>query len=386
MPVSFPNSTVDIFINSGAADYTSNVNVNVTASWDPSALEEALEAEDMERVKAIADGFEGHSHSPDLWRPLAKYGSPDACRLLVSKESSDRIPNWVLHEAAVARNWPLVSYLSQILFDLPIRALGFFAAQGDVESLQEADSFLGFTGKEDVLLRLLQEACKAGQTDVVRLYIDLTFEDPTMLGPPRRIAPVDLNSLLLSALVRGNVEIVKVLLDGGASVHGHHVCNAVAYGYAEILAVLLNHDPSEAKPALYTAASRGDAASFQQLLDAGVEPNEDTLCEVMQCKETTWFTRLLEKVPLSKTVLMEACRGGRVDILRVILESDFEWDRQDQSYTAQAIRHNHPKTLALLLEHGALLSETAHQGVSEGPLLEVIRNTFPTMWDHLIND
>jgi ankyrin repeat protein len=121
-----------------------------------------------------------------------------------------------------------------------------------------------------------------------------------------------LNEDLLSAVLSGNTDVVKKLLDNGADANAkdkngipclHH---ATFRGSADIVKILLNKgadvnskDSTDKKTALFIAVDKGYTAIFQSLLDNGADINE--------------------KDEKGITCLMAAAHRSRLDMVKILL-------------------------------------------------------------------
>ncbi|KNG86304.1 hypothetical protein ANOM_005211 [Aspergillus nomiae NRRL 13137] len=141
---------------------------------------------------------------------------------------------------------------------------------------------------------------------------------------------------------RGCTDIVKLLLETGfdvsAPLQGRSAIQLAAmYGYAEVIALLLDAGAAVGSCDLLNAACSGSVAVVSLLLDKGAD--------------------IQEKAYISEeTALHVAVRHHHPEVVRVLLKSGAKTDVMDHyGYTplAFAIGHNQEKCINLLVEYGA---------------------------------
>lgn len=209
----------------------------------------------------------------------------------------------------------------------------------------------------------------------------------------------DDNPPVFDAVHRGNLEIVKMLVDAGARVDG------LFQGYGLLAAAIMQKNAAlfeflwEQKArfegALQAVAQSGNLEHLERLLAAGADIDEcgvedPPLLTAASCGRTAMVQRLISagaqleaRGQFGNTALGEAVSNGQFDCARVLLENGAHLDAcADSSIVAAAIWAQRTATLRLLLEHGADPNE-AH-GDHPAPLFLAISAGKPKMVQALL--
>ena len=157
---------------------------------------------------------------------------------------------------------------------------------------------------------------------------------------------------LMSAAGKGRVEIVRILLDYGASVNlttmtgGYALMDAIlGGGHEEVVDILLDHGTmvnnrqSRGYTPLIYAAKDGHTGIVTKLLDHGAIPDIKTLYP-----------------DKNETALMKAAHNGHHDVVSVLLAHGATVDmknRMDETALDIATQQGHVRVMEILLENGA---------------------------------
>lgn len=231
-------------------------------------------------------------------------------------------------------------------------------------------------GVEDEILGLmlaaggrlgLREAVMLGDVDLARRILDA---DPT-IDVSGDAGCHHAYSFLMIAAEFGRRDLVELLLDRGADVHGtdddiHYtaLCVAASGGYADIAALLLGRgaDPNHASAYGFTplayAAEHGHADVVRLLLDRGVRR---TLADAVFMNDAKLVAGLLataEKEDHTLDSILFSCRSHiaccGIDVLRLLLDA---WPKSngwwlDTKLLSEVAAAGRRDVVQLLLEHG----------------------------------
>lgn len=237
-----------------------------------------------------------------------------------------------------------------IMFGTPddVRAWVETGAKLDAESL-------GHTGP-------LSLAATYGRSDMIALLLDA-------VGPGGAEAK-DLRAALATAAMHGHADIVGRLLDTGIDARSEPVAIALQaaarYGRGEIVERFVDHgcdvnatSEFESVRPLAQAALGGHGAIYRRLLEAGATVDDEA--------------------PGGMNLLLGACEGGDVSIVRHVLDHLPEGvglkstDREGRSPLHVAVWAGHLDVVALLIERGADVNARDKSGFT--PLLFAIATT-----------
>lgn len=219
----------------------------------------------------------------------------------------------------------------------------------------------------------LLAAISRKNTEVIRMLLKLGA-DCTLTGRKSDPKPIQ------EAAEMGSVEIIKILVESGASVNegskdDSALVRAAIQGHSEVVELLLclgadvegKHHHSTA---LIAASERGDLEMVELLLAAGASHKPSRRTD----KHTAFFVAcenghisVLDRLAAAGadvnhkdrrgvTSLMEACVANRTDVARRLLALGAKIDLQDNvgwSALMWACSENHIAPVVLLLEHGA---------------------------------
>jgi ankyrin repeat protein len=187
-------------------------------------------------------------------------------------------------------------------------------------------------------------ACRLGRLSIVRYFLSNAMK-------PRLDAssPEDHDAPLKWAIRRGDLELVKVLLDAGANPHikhqlaqqgQQHKLNLDRAEYSHAALTRYRSDrrrPSEGSALHWAAQFRQDAIS-KLLLDKNVAVDAP------------------ENGGMARTPLQRACQSGAAGIVRLLLKQGADQEYEDAwGYTAMgvAVFHDHENVIEILLDNGA---------------------------------
>jgi ankyrin repeat protein len=164
--------------------------------------------------------------------------------------------------------------------------------------------------------------------------------------------------LLADAAGRGDLTVVRTLIDGGADVNAAGVDGATALHWAvhadrlDMADMLLQAGANAAAgdrygvTPLYLACVNGNAAMVRRLIEAGADPNAVD--------------------PVGETALMTAARTGVAGALAVLIDRGARVDTRDPEFAQTAlmiaVREDHPAVVGLLIRHGAAVDAMTRTG------------------------
>lgn len=175
-------------------------------------------------------------------------------------------------------------------------------------------------------------------------------------------------SVLAVAAREGHAEIVRALLDQGASVdQGYHSATALLAaaerGHAEIVSTLLAAGATNGRLALAGAAERGHLAVLEALLAAGAAPRLYAITRAASGRQLAALDRLLAAYPESAepepgfdAVMVALVRDGARDVLERLLRiPTLRAARSDDGKTLVEVAREsgHDELAASLLAQGA---------------------------------
>ncbi|KAF3825121.1 hypothetical protein GH733_005755, partial [Mirounga leonina] len=260
------------------------------------------------------------------------------------------------------------------------RSLAEACSEGDVNAVRklliEGRSVNEHTEEGESLLCL---ACSAGYYELAQVLLAMhaNVEDRGIKGDitPLMAAAngghVKIVKLLLAhkadVNAQSSTDVVKVLLESGASIEDHNenghtpLMEAGSAGHVEVARLLLEngagintHSNEFKESALTLACYKGHLEMVRFLLEAGADQEH--------------------KTDEMHTALMEACMDGHVEVARLLLDSGAQVNMPADSFESPltlAACGGHVELAALLIERGASLEEVNDEGYT--PLMEAAR-------------
>uniref|UniRef100_A0A8C0BNF8 Ankyrin repeat domain-containing protein 17 n=1 Tax=Buteo japonicus TaxID=224669 RepID=A0A8C0BNF8_9AVES len=258
------------------------------------------------------------------------------------------------------------------------RSLAEACSEGDVNAVRklliEGRSVNEHTEEGESLLCL---ACSAGYYELAQVGFLAVFSSGKLEVPGVEMLsnslfklfclPSSGNTALTYACAGGYVDVVKVLLESGASIEDHNenghtpLMEAGSAGHVEVARVLLEngagintHSNEFKESALTLACYKGHLEMVRFLLEAGADQEH--------------------KTDEMHTALMEACMDGHVEVARLLLDSGAQVNMPADSFESPltlAACGGHVELAALLIERGANLEEVNDEGYT--PLMEAAR-------------
>jgi ankyrin repeat protein len=181
------------------------------------------------------------------------------------------------------------------------------------------------------------------------------------------------NSALRFAVSKGNVEMVKLLLEKGANVNGETVDGtsplllAIHYGHVEVVKVLLAYRARYGRSVLRWAALSGHVEILKLFLEKGaiVDGKDPWLLNIVVRKGDVEMVRLMLDMDKGSSVdtqvegeplLHLAAKEGDVKMVRLLLDKGANIEAQDgYGLTAlcKAVNLQYLEVIKLLLDRGA---------------------------------
>jgi ankyrin repeat protein len=294
-----------------------------------------------------------------------------------------------------------------------VRALLEAGANPD---LQDADSQTALmhaicAPAQDIVDTLLDAGARADLEDWIALDFAVRFGELPMVkrllelgAPPNRCDKESGMTVLMEAVMRGNVEMVEALLDAGANRELKNTSGQTAAAFAAyaknhaLLELLRGETPSDGSE-LIAAVTAGDIAQVQKLLDEKIDVNYaepmfgNTPLHQAVYKANTKLIELLLKAGATidardangRTPLSAAVMDGRASVVKQLIKSGANPNISDgygDIALAEAVSLGRNAVVDVLLQSGADPNKSTDR--SPAPILWAVQVGTPALVKKLI--
>jgi hypothetical protein len=232
-------------------------------------------------------------------------------------------------EYAVARDdtsWVLEN-LSKDVIEPTKRALKLAVGQGNIAVIDSLVKY-GATLTEQMLTMAVRKGSIPVIDSLVRHGVKPTEEMLTMAVYQGSIPVIDslvghgikpTEDMLNDAVYRGNIPVIDSLVGHGGTLANLMLRKAYHQGDVALFKALSSH-VSLTETMLSQACKEGKVGMVQILIEHGVKPTNLMLRNAYHRGDIALFEVLSSHVSLTKTMLSQACKEGKVEVVQILVD------------------------------------------------------------------